>query len=265
MERCFCIQPFDNGPFDKRYDDIFKPAIESAGLEPYRVDRDPTVSIPIEDIEKGIKNSDICFAEITTDNPNVWFELGFAFAIPKNVVMVCSDERKNKFPFDIQHRAIISYKRDSTSDFEDLKIKISERILALLKKDKKIEITKKISLVADTQGLSQHEMVGLVTIMQNSFADEEPVSTYTIKSDMNKAGFTDIAVSLALKLLTQKNFIRSFKDQDYNGNEYFAYVVEETGVEWLLKNQERLILQNDADKNSGGQNNVISDVEDLPF
>lgn len=262
MKRCFCIQPFDGGTFDKRFDDIFRPAIESAGLEPYRVDRDPSVNIPIEDIEKGIKNSDICFAEITSDNPNVWFELGFAIAIPKNVVMVCSDERKNRFPFDIQHRSIITYKTESIRDFEKLKEKISERILALLKKDEEIEKTKKISLIADTEGLSQHEIVALITITQNSFADEEPVSAYTIKSDMNNAGFTDIAVSLSLKLLTQKNFIRSFKDQDYNGNEYFAFVVEPKGVNWLLRNQEKLILQKEInnDETSGITNN-----DDLPF
>lgn len=41
MSTCFVIQPFDGGPFDKRYDDVIAPAIVAAGLEPYRVDRDP--------------------------------------------------------------------------------------------------------------------------------------------------------------------------------------------------------------------------------
>ncbi len=263
MEKCFCIQPFDGGIFDKRFDDTFKPAIEDAGLEPYRVDRDPSVNIPIEDIEKGIKNSIICFAEITTNNPNVWFELGFSLAIPKNVVMVCSDKRKSNFPFDIQHRSIIRYKTESQSDYKDLKTKITERILALIKKDEEI-IKAKISPVANTEGLSQHELVALVTIAQNSFADDEPVSTYTIKSDMNNAGFTDIAVSLALKLLIQKGFVKSFKDQDYNGNEYYAFTVEEKGVQWLLRNQEKLVLQKEKDDGLKTTNNE-SGIDDLPF
>ena len=75
MPRCFVIQPFDNGPFDKRYKDIFAPAIVNAGLEPYRVDRDPSVTIPIEEIQAGIESSEICLAEISIDNPNVWFSL----------------------------------------------------------------------------------------------------------------------------------------------------------------------------------------------
>ena len=72
MGKCFVMQPFDSGAFDKRYDDIFEPAIKNADLEPYRVDRDPSVSIPIDDIETGIRRSELCLAEITTDNPNVW-------------------------------------------------------------------------------------------------------------------------------------------------------------------------------------------------
>jgi hypothetical protein len=35
MPYCFVIQPFDGGRFDKRFTDVFKPAIEAAGLDPY--------------------------------------------------------------------------------------------------------------------------------------------------------------------------------------------------------------------------------------
>jgi hypothetical protein len=118
MEKCFVIQPFDNDKFDKRFEDIFKPAIEKSGFEAYRIDKDLSVRIPIDEIEKNISESHICFAEITSDNPNVWYELGYAFACDKDVVMVCSEERTGKFPFDIQHRHIITYKTGSKSDLE---------------------------------------------------------------------------------------------------------------------------------------------------
>jgi hypothetical protein len=45
MPRCFVIQPFDKGPYDKRYKDVQVPAITDAGLEPYRVDEDPSVTV----------------------------------------------------------------------------------------------------------------------------------------------------------------------------------------------------------------------------
>jgi hypothetical protein len=107
MPTCFVIQPFDGDKFDRRYKDVFSAAIRAAGLDPYRVDQDPSSSIPIEGIENGIRTSDVVFAEITLDNPNVWFELGYAISSRKEICIVCSDERTEKFPFDVQHRNII--------------------------------------------------------------------------------------------------------------------------------------------------------------
>src|SRR5580658_2497581 len=135
MATCFVIQPFDSGKFDKRFDDVYRPAIEAAGLEAYRVDRDPGVDVPIDAIEQGIRSATICLADITTDNPNVWYELGFAFAAGRPVVMVCSKERPDKkYPFDIQHRTIILYCADAPSDFDTLQHSLTARIKALLTK-----------------------------------------------------------------------------------------------------------------------------------
>jgi len=208
MRKCFVMQPFDKGEFDKRYDDVIAPAIREADLEPYRVDRDPSVNIPIDDIEAGIKNSVLCLAEITTDNPNVWFELGYAIAVPKDVILICSENRSSTFPFDVQHRSIILYKTESPQDFQKLQEEISTRIIATLKKQEEIGKVSKLSPIADTQGLNQHEMVALVTIMQNGFISTGGVSAWSIKQDMNSAGFTDIAVGIALRCLIQKGMAR---------------------------------------------------------
>lgn len=71
MPTCFVIQPFDKGQYDKRYKDLLEPAIREAGLTPYRVDEDPSVVIPIDDIENKIRESEICLADVTTNNPNI--------------------------------------------------------------------------------------------------------------------------------------------------------------------------------------------------
>jgi hypothetical protein len=76
MAECFVIQPFDNDKYDRRFAETFKPAIEAAGLTPYRVDKDPAVNDLVQGIRDGIDRSVAVFAELTTDNPNVWFELG---------------------------------------------------------------------------------------------------------------------------------------------------------------------------------------------
>ena len=235
MNTCFVIQPFDKDKFDQRYTDIFEPAIKLAGLEPYRVDRDPTVTIPIERIEEGIKSAKICFAEITTDNPNVWYELGFAFACGKDVVMVT--EERIKFPFDIQHRQIINYKTTSKSDFEKLEIAIKEKLLALISKQKSVkEIIE--NPVKESQGLKPHELTMLLMILENQITQDESVSIYSIKNDMDKAGFNSLAVSLAIRELQRKGFIETLKETDYNNNEFSACKLTETGEKWAIENQD---------------------------
>jgi hypothetical protein len=245
MAKCFVIQPFDGDKFDKRYKDIYAPAIIAAGLEPYRVDQDPGVVIPIEEIESGIRNSELCFAEITLDNPNVWYELGFSFAAKKDVVLICSEERESRFPFDVQHRSIIKYKTDAPQDFSDLKLKITERIKALLKKQEEIG---KMSLpsIKSTEGLSQHEIVALVIVMQNEFMSQGRPSGTQIKEDMDKAGFTDIAVSLALKMLIRKGMLEVGEAEDEYRNSYKIYNTTRKGEEWLMQNQNSLVLKRET-------------------
>lgn len=128
MPRCFVIQPFDKGPFDKRYDDVFVPAIEKAALEPYRVDRDASASVLIENIERHIQDSEMCLADISLDNPNVWYEVGFAIASGKEVILVCSEEKATAFPFDVRHRSILTYTTHSPRDFEKLGVEITARL-----------------------------------------------------------------------------------------------------------------------------------------
>lgn len=243
MDKCFVMQPFDGGTFDKRYDDVYQPAIMDANLDAYRVDRDPSVGIPIDEIEAGIKRSELCLAEITTDNPNVWFELGYAIGVKKDVVLVCSDERNSRFPFDVQHRNIIRYKTESPQDFKQLRKKITERINAIIEKNRAIDTSSKISPVADTEGLSQHEIVALVSIMQNSFMTGGSVSGWTIQQDMNNAGFTDIAIGLSLKSLSIKSMISTETDHDQNGEPFSIYMINSKGENWLLQNQNKLVLK----------------------
>src|ERR1700722_18181231 len=139
MPTCFVIQPFDNGQFDKLFKGVYSPSIIAAGLEPYRVDQDPNTDILIDAIENGIKNAAVCLADITTDNPNVWYELGFAFAARRPVVMVCSADRKGKYPFDIQHRAIVTYVAQSPQDFAQLTSDLTSRLAAAVKRGETLE------------------------------------------------------------------------------------------------------------------------------
>ena len=132
MPTCFVIQPFDEEN-DRRYEEVYKPALEDAAVTPYRVDRDPSVAVPIDSIESNIRAADIFLADITTHNPNVWYELGFAFATGRPVVMICDRAAFTKLPFDIQHRLVVKYSTASPTDFERLRTDVTDRIVARLR------------------------------------------------------------------------------------------------------------------------------------
>lgn len=252
------MQPFDDDKFDKRFVDIFQPAITKAGFEAYRIDKDMGANILIDDIEKGINESAFCFAEITTDNPNVWYELGFAFACDKDVVMVCEDERIGGFPFDIKHRHILTYKTSSPSDFTLLEESITKKIDAFQKKSKTVKRLN-ITPVIETEGLKGYEIALLILIMENQLSAEDCTPIYGLKDEMGKSGYNDIATSVGIRTLTKNGMLETFKDIDeYNGQEYFACRLTEHGENWILSNLDQLQFRKNA---------VNSETEDdgLPF
>ena len=244
MNKCFVIQPFDQGPFDKRYDDVLVPAIKAASLDPYRVDRDPSVSIPIEDIQHGIESSRACLADITIDNPNVWFELGYAIASRRQVVLICSEERATKFPFDVQHRSIIKYSTQSSSDFESLKKSITDRLTSLLQKEGSLATIANMSSVASFRGLEQYEVATLIAVAQQLNGG---VSANLIHDDMEKAGFTRIATVLGLRGLEGKKMLETYQESGWN-EVYMVWRVTDLGIEWLIQNKSTLKLQDELAK-----------------
>src|SRR6266568_120886 len=241
--RCCVFQPFDKGPYDKRYEDIIAPAIKAADLEPYRVDRDDEAVIPIETLHEEIRSAAICLADITTNNPNVMYELGFAIASGKDVVIISSTQRTERFPFDIQHRGVIQYTPDSVSDFAKLNADITGKLKALLKKQESVREIVSASPVRSTQGLQPHQIAALAFVMANRDSESDGVTAGTIKSNMGNAGYTALATSLALTHLSRIRFVEAVEDHDINGEPFFRYTLLTAGEDWLLENQDRLELR----------------------
>ena len=107
-EFCFTIMPF-GGYFDGYYKTIYKPAIEELGLESKRADDIYKASAIIQDIWDLTKHSKIILADLTTQNPNVFYELGLAHAIAKPAVLIA--ETMDDVPFDLRHLRVITYDR----------------------------------------------------------------------------------------------------------------------------------------------------------
>jgi nucleoside 2-deoxyribosyltransferase len=246
MAVCFVMQPFES-KYDKRFDDIYKPAIESAGLEAYRVDRDRSVEVLIDAIEERIRDAAICLADITTDNPNVWYELGYAFAASRPVVMVCSSERAAKYPFDIQHRTIIPYSVDSTRDFEELKRSITQTITARLTKRETLRQIAEKEQVAPVHGLSQQELIVLAVLADKAYP-QSSVSFWTAKMEVERNGFTALGFSLGIRRLQSKALIETLDIEDENGEVYSGARITDKGWDWIEANEELFTLRRAPNK-----------------
>ncbi len=201
--QCFVMQPFDRGKYDSLYEQVFEPAIRKADYEPYRVDNDPGASIPIETIEDEIGKSLACFGEITEDNPNVWFEVGYAIAREKPLCLVSSMGR-TRFPFDVQHRKIITYPANALpKDYEALASEITNRLRALASREESRRLNAQtasaLAVMPTTSGLEPHELLVLTLIFEDQFSSG--TSPYSLTTAMKKSGFREVVANLAVTAL----------------------------------------------------------------
>lgn len=112
-DRCFVMMPisdqgdYPKGHFNKIYEYIFKPAIEEAGYEPYRVDENKLCDPIIGKIFSAIQECPMALCDLSNRNPNVLYELGIRQAYDKPVVLV-QDEKTERI-FDVSGIHTIEY------------------------------------------------------------------------------------------------------------------------------------------------------------
>lgn len=121
---CFIIMPFTD-KLNPIYDSIIKPVIKDLKLECLRADEIFTSKPIIEDIWDNVKKARFLIADLTERNPNVFYELGLAHALNKEVILLTQDI--NDVPFDLRHFRIIVY-QDSISGADKLKSTLKDFI-----------------------------------------------------------------------------------------------------------------------------------------
>ena len=107
-KRVFVIMPFE--PF---FEDVWKGSIkmacDSEGFTSLRVDKISLSTWINKDIEESIEKADVVIADITDNNPNVMFELGWALAKGKRPIIIRHHETSEEVPFDVYGLRRISY------------------------------------------------------------------------------------------------------------------------------------------------------------
>ena len=93
-------------PFDRKFDDIYKFGIRGAanevGAYAERLDEQIFVEGMLDRMFNQISKADVIVADMTGRNPNVFYEVGYAHALGKIVLLLT--QAADDIPFDLKHR-----------------------------------------------------------------------------------------------------------------------------------------------------------------
>lgn len=103
---CFVLMPFTD-LLTPIYEDHIKPTVEKAELRCERADEILGTGLITWDIWEKINRARFLIAELTDRNPNVFYELGLAHALSKNVILLT--QSMEFVPFDLKSLRCIDY------------------------------------------------------------------------------------------------------------------------------------------------------------
>lgn len=112
-KKCFAIMPiadhadYDNGHFTRVYNHLIKPACEQAGFSAVRADDAKASHMIMFDILKNIVECDMAICDLSSKNPNVFYELGLRQAFNKKTILIT--DGRTTTPFDITGFRYVKY------------------------------------------------------------------------------------------------------------------------------------------------------------
>jgi hypothetical protein len=126
-KQCFVIMKYDDVR-DFLYEDVLIPSLlnhKTFNFQVVRADKLLTAGKITEEIDERLKNADLVIADITDDNPNVFYELGLAHAYRRHAILLKqkTGEKHLKIPFDIKDFRVHPYDF-SRKGFAELKRKL---------------------------------------------------------------------------------------------------------------------------------------------
>ena len=110
---CFVIMPISDHPdyapghFKRVYEYVLKPACKKAGYEAIRADDPAKTNDIVSDIIKKIIDSDMAICDMSSRNPNVFYELGLRHAFNLKTTLI--KDKKSSRAFDIAGLRSVEY------------------------------------------------------------------------------------------------------------------------------------------------------------
>lgn len=127
--KAFVVMEF-NKEFNDLYSEVIKPTLDLLGFEVIRADESFNNGSIIHEIITELTGASVIIADITPNNPNVYYEVGYAHALKKDVILLCNEKRE-RLPFDLADFRTIFYK-DSIAGHTQVTEKLKKHISNLI-------------------------------------------------------------------------------------------------------------------------------------
>lgn len=115
-------QIFAAMPFAPEYDDVYfvamAPAADSVAAVCKRIDQEKFAGDIVEEIERSIRAAKVVIADLSEAKSNVLYETGFAHALGKPTIHICSTSL-DQLPFDVRNWNTIKYVKGQTHKLKD--------------------------------------------------------------------------------------------------------------------------------------------------
>ena len=115
--RSLVIAPFDAA--GARVLDAVRSALEHIGVEVFRLDNIAAGALWANAITDAVRSSDFLVVDVTRQNPNVFYELGFAHALRKPTILLVSSEATGALPSDLAGFQYIVYEPQNLRSLVD--------------------------------------------------------------------------------------------------------------------------------------------------
>ena len=135
-KKCFVIMPFGKKKdvdgyevdFDHVYHELIYKAVKELGVDCERCDEIIGTGSIHKKMFRGIFDADVAVVDITSLNPNVFYELGVRHSLHKSVTLVIRRNSNLPIPFNISGMSILGYDIDSDDHLESSRKKIRDII-----------------------------------------------------------------------------------------------------------------------------------------
>src|SRR3569832_1131428 len=112
---CFVAMPFRSQL--KNVYDAVEQVVKDCGMKCMRADKIARSDRIGDDIREGIKDARLVIADLTGNNPNVFYEVGLAHGRDKRVILLVQDE--SIVPFDLKEIRQLTYDPNDLTPLRD--------------------------------------------------------------------------------------------------------------------------------------------------